>query len=78
MEKMTQCDRILRHLNDYGSITLAEAMTDYGVYRLASRVNDLKKKGYPITAELVKGTNRYGEATRFAIYRLEDRRCSTQ
>lgn len=26
---MTQCERILRHLRDYGSITQAEAMTEY-------------------------------------------------
>lgn len=31
---MTQCERILRHLRDYGSITQAEAMTEYGCYRL--------------------------------------------
>ena len=33
---MTQCERILRHLRDYGSITQAEAMTEYGCYRLGT------------------------------------------
>lgn len=39
--KVTQCDRILRHLRDYGSITGAEAVSEYGIYRLASRITDL-------------------------------------
>lgn len=40
---MTQCDRILRHLESGGSLTAAQAMQEYGIYRLASRINDLKK-----------------------------------
>lgn len=42
---MTQCERILRHLQDYGSITQAEAVTEYGCYRLGARVFDLKAQG---------------------------------
>lgn len=41
---MTQCERILRHLEDYGSITSAEAITEYSIYRLASRISDLKSR----------------------------------
>ena len=37
---MTQCERILRHLRDYGSITQAEAMTEYGCYRLRYRLEE--------------------------------------
>ena len=44
---MTQCDRILRHLESGGSLTAAQAMQEYGIYRLASRINDLKKRGIP-------------------------------
>ncbi len=29
-EKLTQCQRILRHLRDYGYITAHEAVTEYG------------------------------------------------
>ena len=70
---MTQNERIIRHLNDYGSITSLEAMTEYGIMRLASRINDLKKLGYPIIGEIETGKNRYGELTRFSRYRLERR-----
>ena len=68
---MTQCDRIVRHLEDYGSITSLEAIQEYGILRLASRINDLRRAGYRITSSTVAGKNRYGEITRYSIYRLE-------
>ena len=68
---MTQCERILRHLQDYGSITQAEAVTEYGCYRLGARIWDLKARGVPIKSETVTGKNRYGERTCFARYSLE-------
>lgn len=37
-----QKERILQHLTDFGSITSAEAMQDYGIMRLASRVDELR------------------------------------
>ena len=67
---MTQCERVLRHMRDYGSITSAEAITEYGIYRLASRISDLKKQGVPIEKEMVSGKNRYGEPSCFARYSL--------
>lgn len=69
--KTTQCDKILRHLRDYGSISSKEAINEYGIYRLASRISDLKKRGYIISTEMETGKNRYGEATHYAVYRLE-------
>lgn len=72
MMKTTQCERILRHLRDYGSITQGEAYSEYGITRLASRINDLKKRGFRISSETVEGKNRYGEATHFSLYRLEE------
>ena len=67
---MTQNDRIMNHLKEYGSITQLEAMQEYGIYRLASRISDLRKEGISIKRDMVKGKNRYGEATCFAEYRL--------
>lgn len=67
---MTQTDRVLRHLEDYGSITSLIAMREYGIMRLASRISDLKKRGVPIRKETVRGKNRYGEPTRYAKYSL--------
>lgn len=61
-------------MTDYGSITSMEAMSEYGIMRLASRVSDLKRLGVPIISETVTGRNRYGEVTRYARYRLESER----
>ncbi len=68
---MTQCERIMRHLRDYGSITQAEAVSEYGCYRLGARIWDLKSRGVPIKSEIVTGKNRYGERTSFARYSLD-------
>ena len=65
-----QKERILRHLEDYGTITQGEAIQDYGIMRLASRIDELRKLGYPIQTEMVKGRNRYDEETRYARYRM--------
>ena len=68
---MSQCERILRHMQDYGQITTKEAFEEYGITRLSGRMYDLRKAGYAITSTIVHGMNRYGEATHFAVYRLE-------
>lgn len=68
--KTTQCERILRHLEDYGTITSLEAISEYGILRLASRISDLKKQGYAISSEIGTGKNRYGEVTHFSVYKL--------
>nr|DAG68220.1 MAG TPA: helix-turn-helix domain protein [Caudoviricetes sp.] len=68
---MTQCERIYRHLKDYGSITSLEAMQEYGIMRLASRISDMKKSGVAIRSKTVTGENRYGEKTSFSRYFLD-------
>lgn len=70
---MNQTERILRHLQTFGAITSLDAIQDYGILRLASRISDLRKEGLPIRREMVSGRNRYGEATSFARYSLESR-----
>ena len=68
--KMTQCEKIIRHLRDHGSISSLEAINEYGILRLASRVSDLKRRGYNIVGETKTGKNRYEEKTSFKVYRL--------
>lgn len=68
---MKQTDKILRHIQDHGGITSLEAMREYGIMRLASRISDLKKSGIPIRREMVSGKNRYGEATCYARYSMD-------
>ena len=65
-----QTDLILMHMEKYGSITHLEAETEYGIARLASRINDLRRQGVAIKSEMVTGKNRCGETTHFARYSL--------
>lgn len=67
---MTQTEQVLRHLQDYGSITQVEAIRDYGIMRLGARIWDLKRQGHVIFTERETGMNRYGEKTAYARYRL--------
>ena len=69
---MTQSEKILKHLEVYGSITASEAMSEYGIMRLASRISDLKKDGVRIKRTMVKAKNRFDEPVAFAEYRLEE------
>lgn len=69
---VTQCDRILRHLNDFGSITASEAMEQYGCMRLAERIADLRATGVDIQSDTASGKNRYGDTTHYAVYRLKE------
>lgn len=67
---MTQCETILRHMEECGSITSWEAMQEYGIMRLASRITDLKRAGIPIKREMVTQKNRHGESISYARYSL--------
>lgn len=67
---MTQCERILKYMEDFGSISTAQAVNDLGCYRLASRIHDIKRMGIEIVSETKTGKNRYGEKTHYSVYRM--------
>jgi hypothetical protein len=69
---MTQCERVLKYMRDFGSINPLQAMADLGVMRLAARISDIKEAGYNIDRRMVTSKNRYGEAVCFAEYKLEE------
>lgn len=71
MEKMTQIDRILRHLKEYGSITSLESFREYGATRLSAIIYILKERGYKFDEEWITKNNRYGEKTTFKKYILQ-------
>ena len=70
--KLTQCERIIRHLREVGPIDDLTAYSEYGIRRLASRIHDLKVQGYDIVVETKRGKNRFGEPTHYAEYRLKE------
>lgn len=59
--KPTQNQRILDYIEEFGSITQLEALKDLGVMRLASRISDLKRQGYPIISTKETVRNKYEE-----------------
>lgn len=67
---MTQTERVLEHIRERGSITPLEALKEYGIMRLASRVCDLKRRGYEIERTIETAKNRNGEPVRYARYSL--------
>lgn len=69
-KRPTQCDRILDYIAEFGSITQFEALRDLGVQRLASRITELKDKGYSITYKWVTVKNRYGEKSHVKRYSI--------
>ena len=71
MSKATQAQRVLDYIDKYGSITQIEALQDIGVMRLASRISDLKKKGYPIVSKMEIVKNRYDESCHVKRYSMQ-------
>ena len=62
----TQCETVLAHLKNYGSLTSWEAIEKYHITRTASRINDLRNEGHAISSEMVYNGNK-----RFAKYTLK-------
>lgn len=69
-QKATQAERVLDYIEQFGSITQLEALQDLGVMRLASRISDLKKQGYPIKSDVEAVKNRFGENRYIKRYSL--------
>lgn len=69
---MSQCNLVLDYMRQFGSITQLEAIRDIGCMRLASRINDLRERGYAIGRRMKTSKNRYGKDVSFAEYYLEE------
>ena len=66
----SQKKKVLRHLETFGSIDPVQALQEYGVFRLAARIDELRRDAYEIETHLVKTVNRFGEDVRFGRYVL--------
>ena len=67
---MTQEERVINYLSDNSSINSIQALNELGIFRLASRVSNLKKQGHNITSRMVPVSNRYGEKCHVSEYTL--------
>ena len=70
--KISQKQRIINYIRQFGSITSWEAYQDLGVMQLGARIDQLKKDGYEFTTEWVHKKNRFGEDVSFKKYYLSD------
>ena len=44
----TQCEAILKHLQTRGTLTPIDALNEYGIFRLAARVLELREAGHNV------------------------------
>lgn len=62
---------VLDYMKSYGSIEPMQALRDLGVYRLASRISDLRKDGHNIRKEMQSQVSRItGRTVSYAKYSL--------
>lgn len=71
-KRLTQRDRVLQYIRDFGCITSWEAYADLGVSQLGARVFELKKLGYRFDKTRIYTKNRYGYPSHYDEYRLVD------
>ena len=57
---------VLRHLRSGKRITAYEAVQRYGIYRLAARVNELRRMGHAVKSTEVRDGSRH-----WAVYWME-------
>lgn len=68
---MTQKERLLNYLNQYGNIDPLESWQHLGIYRLSAVILLLRKDGHSIVTETKEVENRFSESCFVAKYVLE-------
>lgn len=67
---MSQVTDVIEFIRDNGSITSKQAMEHLGCFRLASRINDMRKGGIPVEREMITVPAHNGKNTRVARYTI--------
>ena len=68
--RANQRNRILEYMDLHGSITQKEADRELDIMRLSARIFEIRTKlGILIESIWVTGTNRFGERTRYVMYK---------
>lgn len=67
---MTQCERIIKYIRDFGSITNREASYELGILNFGARISDLRRQGIILKATTEKSKNRYNEICTYNRYTL--------
>lgn len=64
---LSQCDRILQHLQSGKTINPKQAWDLFGCYRLGARIHDLRKQNFQIVTKIF-----YKNGGNFAEYSLRN------
>lgn len=70
MAKTTQRDRVLEYIKANGFITSYDAFLKIGCTQVATRISELKDRGYKFRKERIKTKNMYGDNTHYDKYFL--------
>lgn len=72
--KITQKDRIINYIRQFGSTTSKDAYVDLGITQLGARIDRLERDGYSFVKEWEKGKNRFNEEVTYKRYYLANAR----
>ena len=70
ISKGSQCDKILAYMREHTFINTKIARKLFRCERLASRISDLKSRGYNIGRNIVTYKDEDGQTVRYAEYYL--------
>ena len=65
---MSQHERILDYINQFGSISPMEAFNDLGITKLSTRISEMRRDGIDFSQNWEERKNRYGEKVRYMRY----------
>lgn len=66
----TQAQRIIRYMDEHGSITRLESCCELFIFELAARINSLERKGWIFSKPRETIINSYGESKTFVRYSI--------
>lgn len=72
MSKMTQYDKIIKYMHDFGSITTLDAFRDLGITKLTTRISEMRASGMEIIGKPETVKNRDGDECHIHRYTLKE------
>lgn len=70
MGRVTQKERVLDYMDEFGSISALEAFRDLGIMQLSARLVELEKEGHRFNKKQESALNRYGERIYYTRYSI--------
>lgn len=67
MQEESQKHIVLKHLKEHGSLTQKEAIELYEIYRLASRISELRRMGLEIQTIMVDNLRNSGRHAKYIL-----------